>query len=137
MVSLTLVAVGFLVATAVVMALARGSTARWERDRRAARERGDAPARPATSAGSALAGLRGHVSRFPAVKVLTRFLAKRRTEGTARVRPMHWLGGAPARRLLRLPVPRAPRRALALLHRHEDHGDPRVPIADRDESPAP
>lgn len=34
---LTVTAVGFLVATAVVMALARSSTARWEREKRAAR----------------------------------------------------------------------------------------------------
>ena len=54
MASLTLIAVGFLVALAVVIALARGSTARWERAKRASvARRVDVPPR-AASDGSAV-----------------------------------------------------------------------------------
>lgn len=55
--SLTLTVVGFFVATAVVIALARTSTARWEKARRAARvPRPPVRARRRTSAGGAARG---------------------------------------------------------------------------------
>ena len=105
MISLTLIAVGFLVATAVVMALARGSTARWERDKRAAvAVRAHESPRRTSAAGSALgipsartrrgvAALRSQVSRFPPVKVLARLVPGGMKQGTLRVRPIRRLTG--------------------------------------------
>jgi hypothetical protein len=59
---LTVTAVAFVVATAVVMALARSSTARWEREKRAARApRREAVAPPTPSAGTG-ARVRGVLS---------------------------------------------------------------------------
>jgi hypothetical protein len=105
MVSLTLIAVGLLVATAVVIALARGSTARWERDKRAPVAVGaDVSARRTSSAGSAssisgaktrrgIAALFSEASRFPPVKVLAQFRPKGTKQGTSRVRPIRRLVG--------------------------------------------
>jgi hypothetical protein len=200
MVSLTFIVVGFLVATVLVMALARGSTARWERDKRASiAARDDVSTRRTSSAGSAfripgaltrkgVAALRSQASRFPPVKVLARLLPDGREQGTSRVRPFRrqvvvlrsfllgrklrggwWresrsralpvdreerdvaLAREPSRaatdirsdeasrsagrQLWRRTVPRAPRRALAFLHRHEDVPDARIPHEDSDESP--
>jgi hypothetical protein len=137
-VSLTLMVVGFLVVSGVVLTLARRSTARWERDRRAsAKKRADDPARPAPSAGSAPAAVPDEG---------THVLPGRRTQGTSRVRPVHWVDGVRrssrsgdgpvGQKLLRVPVPRAPRRAPAFLHRHHDPEDLRPSRADTDESPA-
>jgi hypothetical protein len=200
MVSLTLIGVGLLVATAVVIALARGSTARWERDKRApVAVRADLSARRTSSAGSAssipgtktrrgIAALRSQASRFPPVKILAQLLPKGMKQGTSsRVRPIRRLVGvlrsslfggklrgrrwttsrspalpvdgdgadvaldpepsraatdsrsdgvasAARRKLLRRTVPRARRRALVFLHRHEDPEDARIRHEDSDES---
>jgi hypothetical protein len=103
MVSLTLTAVGFLVATAVVIALARGSTSRWERDKRASvAARADIASRRTPSAGSAarisgamarrgVDALRSQASRFPPVKVLAQLLPNGTKEGTSRARPIRRL----------------------------------------------
>ena len=105
MVSLTLIMVGFLLATAAVMALARASTARWERDKRAAvAVRADGSTRRTSAAGSAsgrvsaatragLASVRDHISRLPPVTVLAQLLRKRRQQGTTRVQPTRRLVG--------------------------------------------
>ena len=101
--SLTLIAVGFLLVTAVVIALARSSTARWERDRRASvAVRADGAARrpraPDAVLGrfgaltrARLAALRHQVSRFPLGTVLARVLPKGVLRGRARVRPIRRL----------------------------------------------
>jgi hypothetical protein len=199
MLSLTLIAVGFVVTTAVVIALARGSTARWEEHKRSSvAVRTGGPARRASPAGAALtmpgaltrrglAALRGRASRFPPVRVLTRVLPELREQGTSRVLPLRRLagvvrsspfgsrlggawrrktastpssaddeantslagessatedgvlgdGGAGAARdrVLRRPLARAPRRALALLHRHGPVKSAPVRHEGRDESP--
>lgn len=100
-VSLTLIVVGFLVSTAVVMALARRSTARWERDRRApVAARVELPDRRAPSTGAApgipgavirtVAALRSRMSRVPPVPVLGRLLAEG-SRWVARARPVRRL----------------------------------------------
>jgi hypothetical protein len=84
-VSLTLIVVGFVVATALAIVLARRSTARWERDKRAAvaaRAAGSARRPPP----SAVAALRSRISRFPPVPVLTRLVGAGWDQGTRRVR---------------------------------------------------
>ncbi len=103
--SLTLIAVGFLLATAVVMALARSSTARWERDRRASvavRAHEAAPRTPAArsimgrSAAVArvgLSALRDRGSRFPPVTVVGRLLSKGKARSLARVRSIRRVTG--------------------------------------------
>jgi hypothetical protein len=200
MVSLTLITIGFLVVTAVVIALARGSTARWERDKRApVAVRADVSTRRTTPARSALripgattrrwvAALRGLAARFPSVKVAAQLMPKVGKQGTPPVRPIRrvvgvlrsplsggrfrgglWTtsrsaapptdgdgadtavgpkssraatgdpsngaSGTAARQLLRRTLPRARRRALVLLHRHDDPQDARVPHEDSDERP--
>jgi hypothetical protein len=201
MTTLTLIAVGFLVATALLIALARTSTARWEQDKRAsaAVRAGVSARRTTSSAGSAfrtpramarrgVAALRRQTSRFPPWKVLARLLPTAMKQVRSRVRPIRRLVGvlrsplfggkfrggrwtksrSPAQRvdgdggemalgpnpsgaatgirsngvartgdpkLLRSTVPRARRRALAFLHRHEEPQDARIPHEDRDESP--
>lgn len=205
MATLTLIAVGFLVATALVIALARASTARWEQDKRAlAAVRADISARRTSSASSAfriprelttrgVAALRNQTSRFPPWKVLAQLLPTDTKRATSRVRPLRrlvgvlrplsggkfrggrWtksrspvlpvegdgdLGGAEGEmplgpkpsgaatdirsngfartadpKLLRSAVPRARRRALAFLHRHEEPEDARIRHGDRDGSP--
>ncbi len=103
MVSLTLITVGFLLATAAVMALARASTARWERDKRASvAVRADGSTRRTSAAGLALgrpsvmtraglAALHDHISRFRPVTVLARLRPKGRQQGTTRVQPIRRL----------------------------------------------
>jgi hypothetical protein len=93
MVSLTLIAVGFLAATAAVIALARGSTARWPQDKGASvAVRADVSARRTSSAGSdsripsamarrRVAALRSQASRFPPVKVLAGLRPKGMKQG--------------------------------------------------------
>ena len=104
MLELTLIAVGFLAATAVVIALARGTTARWERDKRAAAAvRADAPARRTSPAGSSripgeltrrgVEALRSRASRLSPVVIRARLLPKGGEQGTSRVRPIRRLGG--------------------------------------------
>jgi hypothetical protein len=102
---LTLIAVGFLLATAVVIALARASTARWEHDKRAsAKVRADISTRRAPSAGSAfrmpremtrrgVAALRNQSSRFPPRKLLAQLLPTDMKQATSRVRPLRRLEG--------------------------------------------
>jgi hypothetical protein len=196
----TLIAVGFLVATAGVMALARGSTARWERDKRASvAARAEGSVRRTSPAGSAFrrpgaltrrgaAALRSQASRLPPVRVVAGLLPKAAKQGSSRVRPIRrlvgdlrsWLSGGKVRgerwtklrsaagpvdgdaadtALAKEPTPvatgsrgdavaraarrkvwqrtvrRAPRRALAFLHRHEDSRDARIPHEDSDQSP--
>ena len=104
MLSLTLITIGFLLATAVVMALARASTARWERDKRAAvAVRADGSARRTPADGSApggplariragLAALRDGVARRLPVAVLGRLVPTGVRRRTSRLR----------RRMLRL-----------------------------------
>lgn len=101
--TLTLITVGFLLATAAVMALARASTARWERDKRASVAVGaDAPARGRSAGASALgrrlaipraglAALRHHIARVLPGTVLARVLP---TGEQQRVRPIRRLVGA-------------------------------------------
>lgn len=105
MVSLTLVTVGFLLAMAGVMALARHSTARWERDKRASvAARADETTRRAPAAGSALekvtaqtraglAALRDRASRIPGVTAPARLLPTGTKHAIARVRPVRRLTG--------------------------------------------
>ncbi|SNR24160.1 hypothetical protein [Blastococcus mobilis] len=64
--SLTLTAVGFVAVTALVIALARTSTARWEREKRLAR----APRRPATPPRTPLAGMAARLSGVMARRVV-------------------------------------------------------------------
>lgn len=192
MVSLTLITVGFLVATGLVVALARESTARWERAKRAAvAVRAAVPARQSSPAGSALrtagamvrrrvAALRSQASRFPPVTAVGRFLPKglkretpgrgpirrllgdlrpsrfggilrrgRWTKGSSPARPVdgeeaprtatdgrsRGVAGAAGQGRLRRTVPRAHRRALAFLHRHEGPQDARTPHESSDGSP--
>lgn len=100
MASQMLIVVGFLAATAAVIALARGSTARWERDRRApVAVRAHDPARRVPSAGTRL---RGAAAR-QAVDALRRHaagLAPSRLRG--RLRPTGTRPGPPARPIRRL-----------------------------------
>lgn len=103
--SLTLIVVGFLLATAVVMALARSSTARWERDRRASvAVRADvaAPRTPAArsivrrstaSARAGLAALLDRASRFPPVTVVPRLLSKAGEQSLARLGSIRRVAG--------------------------------------------
>jgi len=200
MVSLTLTAVGFLVATAVVIALARRSTSRWEQDKRASiAVRADVSARRNSSAGPdprmpraiarrGVAALRSKALWLPPVKVLAQRLPKGMTQGMSRVRPIRRLvpelrpslfgerlrrgrwrrsgsaalpvtgdgadiavaprpcgtatdipsddvAGAARQKLLRRTVRRAPRRALALLHRSEGTRRARIPREGSDERP--
>lgn len=105
MVSLTLITVAFLLATAAVTALARARTARWERDKRVSVAVGaDESTRRTSATGSAsgrvsaatragLAALRDRISRLPPVTVLARLLPKRRQQGTTRVQPTRRLVG--------------------------------------------
>lgn len=105
MVSLTLVTVGFLLAMAGVMALARHSTARWERDKRASvAGRADETTRRTSAAGSALgrvtaqtraglAALRDQASRIPRVTVPARLLPTGTKHAIARGRPVRRLAG--------------------------------------------
>jgi hypothetical protein len=192
MVSLTLITVGFLVATGLVVALARESTARWERAKRApVAVRAAVPARQTSPAGSALrtagamarrgvAALRGQASRLPPVTALGRLLPKGLKRGTpgrgpsrrllGELRPSRiggnlrrgrWtkgrspalpvdgdeaprdatdarsggVAGAAGQERSRRTVPRAHRRALAFLHRHEGPQDARTPHESSDGSP--
>lgn len=103
--SLTLIAVGFVLATALVIALARSSTARWERDRRAAVAARAADSTPRTPADGAVLGrpgamaragltaLRDRASRFRAVRALAPLLSRGRERGIARLRSMRRLRG--------------------------------------------
>ncbi len=104
MVRLTLIAVGFVVATAGVIALARASTARWERDKRAPiAARSDASARGTPRAGHSgrltgpetrrrVATLRSKASRFPPVALVARMLPKALHAGTSSARHIgRWL----------------------------------------------
>lgn len=105
MAGLTLIVVGFFVATAVVIALARASTARWEHDKRAvAAVRDDVSARRTSSAGTAfripramtrwgVTALRTQTSRFLPRKLLARLLPTDRKRGTSRARPIRRLVG--------------------------------------------
>jgi hypothetical protein len=99
MVSLTLIVVGFLAVTGGVVALARASTARWERDRRApVAARADVPGPPPSRAGIALrmagavtrrvAAVRSRVLRLPRVRAIVEVWPAR----TARTRPVRRLG---------------------------------------------
>ena len=112
MVSLTLVTVGFIAATGLVILLARRSTARWERARRApvvaraeatARKTSPAPsgfrATTVAMAQRGLAALSSRASRFPPVKALVRRLQDGPERGTTHGRPSRRLV-----RALRLPV---------------------------------
>ena len=102
-VSLALVVVGFLLATAVVIALARASTARWERDKRAAvairaggstrwsPPSGSGPAGLIATTRSGLAAVRGRASRFTPVAVLARVLPERARRPASAVRPIRRL----------------------------------------------
>jgi hypothetical protein len=192
MVSLTLITVGFLVTTGLVVALARESTARWERAKRApVAVRAAVPVRQSSPAGSALrtagamtrrgvAALRSQISRFPPVTALGRLLPKgpkletpggrpirrllgdlrpsrfggslrrgRWTKGRSPARPVDGdeaprtatdarsggAAGAAGQRRLRRTVPRAHRRALAFLLRHEGPQDARTPHESSDGSP--
>jgi hypothetical protein len=199
MVSLMLIVVGFLAVTGAVMALARASTARWERDKRApvAVRTPDVADRRTSSVGAALrlpaavtrraAALRRQVYRLAPVKAVAQWLSAATTQGSsrvpavrglrrglrsalsaARIRVARWAPGrsaaapldgeeadpaaapTPARAVTgnrsddssraagrKVPRrrPRAPRRALAFLHRHEDPHEARIPRADSDESP--
>jgi hypothetical protein len=155
MLTLTLIAVGFLVAVALVIALARGSTARWERVKRASvAVRADVPARPTSSAGSAVrvrssmlrrgvAVLLGEAARLPRAiwrgmgrpRPIRRLGALRSSLFGPKLRTARWrksrspdlpvqgdgAGKPHARRPLRATAARAPRRALAFVHRHENH----------------
>jgi hypothetical protein len=154
MVPLTLIVVGFLVATAVVMALARGSTARWEQDRRAAvAARADESARRTSSAGSTrrtqgavrrgVAALRGRVSRLAPVRAVVRLVPTDVRDRTSRMPLRRVVGGltsslSGAGAKLRAgrwkksrPVPRA----LAFLHRHEQSSGAPSAREDSDQSP--
>lgn len=111
MATLTLIAVGFLGTSAVAVALARGSTARWEQDKRAAAAfRDHIATRGTSSAGSALripgalirragVGLRNQASRFRSWKAPAQLLPTGITQVTSRVRPIRRLVG-----VLRLPL---------------------------------
>ena len=105
MVSVTLIVVGFLLVTALVMAVARGSTARWERDKRAAvaARAEDAARRPAPTGPAlrmpggvsrAVAALRRGVSRFRPGKALGLLRPEGGEEGTARGGPIRRRVGA-------------------------------------------
>jgi hypothetical protein len=106
MVSLTLIAVGLLVATAGVVALARGSTARWEQDRRAkAAARADVCAGETSEAGFAVrkpsamtrrvvAALRSRTSRLAPGKALVQLMPTGLRQVTSPVRPLRRLVGA-------------------------------------------
>ncbi len=105
MVSLMLITVGFLLATGAVMTLARASTARWERNRRAAAAvRADEATRRTPAAGSAarrlsamertgLAAARARVLRYSPGTVLARLAPKAVQRGMSRVRPRRPLAG--------------------------------------------
>ena len=84
MVSLTLISVGFVVVTALVIVLARTSTARWERTGRAAR----APRREIIAPGAALTG---DAARQPGT-VLRRVVAAAGRPGSLRA-ALRLLGG--------------------------------------------
>ncbi len=144
MVSHLLIAVGFLAAVAAVIALARGSTARWERDRRArVAVRADDRPRRTSPAGSWMpsAAARRAVDsvRRSAVGLGSGLLGRLRRKGSGQGPPARPVAGAvggrpsalvgrilrrgqrttslPGRAVLRR-MPRVRRRALALLHRH-------------------
>ncbi len=105
MVSVTLIVVGFLLVTAVVMAVARESTARWERDRRAAvAARAEDAARRTVPTGPALrmpgavtrtvAALRSRVARFRPGKALGLRRPEGGEQGPARGGPIRRRVGA-------------------------------------------
>lgn len=140
---LTLTVVGFLVATVLVTVLARSSTARWERARRAARKQVRARPSPklrgilrSTSRGG---GTKGRVPDPP--------VDDEGTDGAVPLVPERPRGaqavgrdtadGVASRSYFRR-TPRFPRRrALRFLHRHDRSQVPRVPHPDSDESPTP
>jgi hypothetical protein len=126
MVWLTVEAVGFLAITVVVIALARGSTSRWEQEKRARRAtRRDAVARPVPPGGAAArirkalgrtvvtAGRIATPVRRP-LSAVTGVLGTARTQVVSRVGPSPRVFGA-----LRAAV-RGPRRRAARLMRSMD-----------------
>jgi hypothetical protein len=103
--SLTLIALAFVMTTALVMALARASTARWEREKRSAR----APRRPAVAPRTprtasalrfpvmivrrAVAGLRGPASLRAPLKAVVDTVATTPKQVVSHVRPLPQLVG--------------------------------------------
>jgi hypothetical protein len=152
-----LTAVGFLVLTALVIALARSSTARWEREKRRARVP-RRPAPPPTLPERAAHGVRGAVVRWTVTAVHLRtplpaplnavagLLVTTTRQAVARVRP-----GPEHDRPLAAEVPAEPTgpvdgvpplgvqsrrgRALRLLHRHDPGDGAPVAPAGGDGSP--